>query len=110
MPRLGAPRCLGLALAVALALALGTASGRARAEEPEFAPPEASEVPHCGPDLQACSAGDGARWCCPLQSTGAEVCCGAVAGVCHACDLEQLPDRVPSPVQPLTPAELPRVE
>lgn len=103
-------RGTSIGASIGLAVALGAMPGPAGAEDLDPAPPEPRAELACGSDQQACSTGDGAAWCCPVQATGAMVCCGAVAGVCHACDLEQLPDEVRTPVQPPSPADLPRVE
>jgi len=97
-------------LGLALTLALGAVAGLAGAEDPDPAPPGPPAVRACGAGQQSCSAGDGATWCCPVQSTGAMVCCGAVADVCHACDLEQLPDEVQIPIKSPSSADLPRIE
>jgi hypothetical protein len=84
------------ALTVTLALALlpGSAAGENGAEPP----PTASEPAHpCLADQQQCSAGPDATWCCPRESNGAYVCCGAVAGVCNACDVDDPGDELPPP-------------
>jgi hypothetical protein len=85
-----------------VAFLLGLAPGQAGAEDEEPAPPAppASSDPDadaCRAEHQKCSAGDGATWCCPLQSTGAHVCCGAVANVCHACDVDDHGVEIPVP-------------
>jgi hypothetical protein len=97
-------------LLTALLLGFQSLPVPAGAEDSEPAPLEAGEANSCGADLQACSAGDSAAWCCPIQASGAYVCCGAMAGVCHACDVDELPDDRQVPVQVPTPADLPHAE
>jgi hypothetical protein len=93
-----------------MALQLGWQPVPAAAEDPALAAPEPSESNACGADLQACTTAAGTAWCCPVQASGAHLCCGAVVGVCHACDIEALPDEVHSPVAVPIPGELPRAE
>jgi hypothetical protein len=103
-------RCTPLAAILVVVLQLAWPPLPAGAEDPEPAAPEPIEANACGADLQACTTAVGDAWCCPVQASGAYLCCGAVAGVCHACDVEALPDEVQSPVEVPIPSELPRAE